>query len=34
MDTVVFLVSEYWIYLAAALVIGLVTGWISAGAKQ
>lgn len=27
--TLVFLAGTYWPYLAAALVVGLVTGWVS-----
>lgn len=28
-DSFVFLLENYWIYLSAAALIGLVTGWLS-----
>ncbi len=31
MDTLSYLISQYWIYLLIALLIGGVTGWLAAG---
>jgi len=28
-ETIGFLISQYWIYLSIALVIGILTGWMS-----
>lgn len=32
LDTLFFLIENYWGFLAAALVIGCLTGWFSAAA--
>jgi len=34
-ETIGFLISQYWLYLTIALVIGILTGWMSyAGENQ
>jgi hypothetical protein len=32
-DTVLFLLGVYWPFMAVALVVGLITGWISLDSK-
>lgn len=32
-DTVLFLMGVYWPYMAIALGIGLITGWVSLNSK-
>ena len=29
-DSIVYLIEHYWIYLLIAALIGIVTGWVSA----
>ena len=32
LDSLLYLIENYWIFLVLALLVGLATGWISAGA--
>lgn len=34
LDSFIFLLENYWIYLSLAMLIGLITGWLSYAPNQ
>ena len=33
-DSIIYLIEHYWLYLLIAVLIGVVTGWVSAAPSE